>query len=1693
MKKTAQFFTTFTCVLVIVSIFLVANAQHTPKEQAQQILDATGVNGGLIVHVGCGNGQLTAALRANDSYLVHGLDADADNIEQAREHIRSLGLYGQVSVEHWTKNTLPYVDNTVNLVVSENLGGVPTDEMMRVLCPNGVAYIKTGDTWTKTVKPRPREIDEWTHYLHDASNNAVADDSVVGPPRRFQWLGSPRWSRHHDHMASMSACVSAGGRIFYIIDEGLRASIHLPSKWSLFARDGFNGTILWKKPIGPWMVRMWPLKSGPAQLPRRLVAVDDRVYVTLGMDGTGLSSLDAATGQVLWTQPNTVMTEEVLYSDGVLFAMVKDNPPVTTWNDYARQSMGKVANDFPWDEANRWVTAMDADSGTILWQEAYPVAPLSLAVAANGVYFHDGNRIVCLDKQNGNKLWASVPIPRWLAMAPKFGPSLVVHNGVVLFEGGDSAKALTALSASTGRVLWKSNHPATGHNCPYDLLVVGGLAWVGAIAGGKDSATFTGWDPHTGQKSSFPLDVQASWMHHRCYRAKATDSYLLTSRMGIEFVDPIAEHWEVHHWVRGGCLYGIMPCNGLIYAPPHDCTCYLQSKLFGFCALAPEHSNPEYPQAPPDAERLEHGPAYAEPLAEATADEDWPTYRHDATRSGSIQSNVPADLKLAWQIELGGKLTSPVIANGKVYLASVDTHTLYALNEDTGQMLWSYTAGGRVDSPPTVYNGRVLFGCADGWVYCLRASDGELIWRFQAAPEQLRMTAFEQLESVWPVPGSVLVLNDIVYCVAGRSMFVDGGLRLLLLDPITGSKISENVLDDRDPDTGENLQTRMVGKRMPVTLPDVLSSDGKSLYMRAQRFDLQGHREGLNRIDVANQHGEGVHLFCPTGFLDGSWFHRSYWIYGKDASEGWGGWFTAGQHAPYGRILVFDDSSVYGYARDPRYLRNSSILEYRLFAAAKKTAPGSIEYHWTNEPVPFLVRAMVLADKMIFIAGPPDVVDEEVAFDYWANRDIDPDMPAKLDEQDAALEGQSGALLWAVSALDGNKTAEYNLESPPVWDGMAAANARLYLSLQNGKVQCFVGTNYPPVVDAGEDQSIYPMATAILDATVTDDGLPRIDPCDPYSAPIGVTTNWSKLEGPGEVTFGDPSAFDTTASFSQWGEYTLRLTAFDGGVSYYDDIDIYVCRPGDMDRDKDVDMFDLAFFVAQWVHGGCDALNDWCSGADQTAGGSVNFADYSIMAANWLLGVHPAAPTNLVAEPGDSRISLDWDDNTEADLAGYNVYRSVTHGSGYTMINQSRLTSSQYVDTGVSNCITYYYVVTAEDTFGYGSGYSDEVSVSPGVQPVMKLIASVGLTIVRPGVSRWQDQANNNDASQGTPEERPEFVGSGINGRPAIAFDGTGQHLDVADSKDINTGGPYSGKTLVVVFKTGSDITSRQVIWEQGGGTRGLSFYLDSGNLYINGWNLAETQWGPTGLNSPVSANTTYVATLVVNAGAGTFEGFVNGTSIGRARGIAQLYNHSDDCAFGHKEGGTKFHDGTSSGTGNFAGRIAEFYQYNAVLPSSDRQRLEDALMSTYMYVAAPGASRSVEDFETADFSKFPWAHGGDDSWTITSRQGHSGAYSAQAGSIEDDGSTTLRVTIDCVSGNITFYRKVSSEPRCDYLKLYIDGVREGRWSGEEDWAEVSFPVTAGRRTFEWTYSKDGSVSEGGDTAWIDDIVFPVE
>ncbi|MHC4752028.1 MAG: outer membrane protein assembly factor BamB family protein, partial [Planctomycetota bacterium] len=642
--------------LTICSLLMLTTIANAAPEQesASQILADTSIRGGLIVHVGCGDGKLTAALRANDSYVVHGLDSDPRNVATARKHIQKLGQYGKVSVELWSGDRLPYIDNSVNLVVSEDLSGVSNSEVMRVLAPNGVAYVKSKGRWAKAVKPRPQEIDEWTHYLHDPSNNAVAHDSVIEPPSRYQWVGGPRYARQHDHMSSVSAVVSSNGRLFYIFDEAPRASILIPPKWRLIARDAFNGKLLWKRNIELWHPHLWRLKSGPQLLARRLVAIDDRVYVTLGVDAP-LSVLDAATGKTIRTYDGTKSTEEILCPDGVLILSVAgEGQPLRSDPKKRYATLTDMNNDVTnplWTQAPRKIMAIDPDSGQVIWQKESGLVSLSLAADGQRVLFHDGEKIQCLNMRTGQSMWASEPLPKKEGMRSSGGATLVLYDDVVLYSGHkERSTTMYALSVKDGKTLWQVPHHPCGHmGTPDDILVAGGLVWNGAVAQGRDSGTITGHDLHTGQvKSEFTPDVETHWFHHRCYRAKATDKYLLFSRTGIEFIDH-AKHWICHHWVRGACHYGIMPCNGLIYAPQHPCACYIEAKLYGFTALAPSSPKMRPRRNVPDTERLMRGPAYGAKLPSQVSNlkaDDWPTFRHDAGRSGAVETMVqPTGLK----------------------------------------------------------------------------------------------------------------------------------------------------------------------------------------------------------------------------------------------------------------------------------------------------------------------------------------------------------------------------------------------------------------------------------------------------------------------------------------------------------------------------------------------------------------------------------------------------------------------------------------------------------------------------------------------------------------------------------------------------------------------------------------------------------------------------------------------------------------------------------------------------------------------------------------------------------------------------------------------------------------------------------------------------------------------------------------
>ena len=132
-----------------------------------------------------------------------------------------------------------------------------------------------------------------------------------------------------------------------------------------------------------------------------------------------------------------------------------------------------------------------------------------------------------------------------------------------------------------------------------------------------------------------------------------------------------------------------------------------------------------------------------------------------------------------------------------------------------------------------------------------------------------------------------------------------------------------------------------------------------------------------------------------------------------------------------------------------------------------------------------------------------------------------------------------------------------------------------------------------------------------------------------------------------------------------------------------------------------------------------------------------------------------------------------------------------------------------------------------------------------------------------------------------------------------------------------------------------------------------------------------------------------------------------------------------------------------------------------------------------------------IEDFETGDFSKFPWTFGGTSNWFIDTIR-YAGKYSARSGPIGNNSTTKLELVYNVgAADSISFFCKVSSEQDYDFLHFFIDDVPLGQWSGEQDWIRSSYPVSAGTHTFKWWYITDISYLNGSNAGWIDNIVFP--
>ncbi|MCH5376688.1 MAG: PQQ-like beta-propeller repeat protein, partial [Planctomycetes bacterium] len=509
------------------------------------------------------------------------------------------------------------------------------------------------------------------------------------------------------------------------------------------------------------------------------VAEGDRLYV---VEGKRLVAVDAANGAIVREYPDAGEPRIVLVERGMLVITTSDS-----------------------------VRALDAESTAPLWSFACS-APRQLVAGDDTIALIHGRAergepvaTVVLDRETGAVRWKRDDLP-WLPKVTR----TVYHRGIVAYEvstfnNDGPGNALYLLSAADGTV--RLDHPflpGMNHNRQARAMFLEDRLWL--LHGGRGDADerfpirISALDYATGEV----LQTYRAGLAH-CFPPVMTSRYMLSGE--FDLTDLATGEVDAHQITKAACGQdgGWVPANGLIYVTPKHCVCWPMVR--GYTALATERpagSVADMDLRPSDFALETFAEAPAAPSA-PTGDADWPCYRHDAWRSGSTPSAAPGALPVRWSVDLGdraqsgpivedwrenmfvkGPVTAPVISGNRVVIARPDAHEVVGLDADGGSIAWRFTANGRVDTAPTIHRGLCLFGTKSGWVYCLRADDGRLVWRLRAAPVEEQIVAYGQLESPWPVPGSVLVIDDVAYFAAGRQSLADGGILIFAVQPSSG-------------------------------------------------------------------------------------------------------------------------------------------------------------------------------------------------------------------------------------------------------------------------------------------------------------------------------------------------------------------------------------------------------------------------------------------------------------------------------------------------------------------------------------------------------------------------------------------------------------------------------------------------------------------------------------------------------------------------------------------------------------------------------------------------------------------------------------------------------------------------------------------------------------------------------------------
>ena len=285
---------------------------------------------------------------------------------------------------------------------------------------------------------------------------------------------------------------------------------------------------------------------------------------------------------------------------------------------------------------------------------------------------------------------------------------------------------------------------------------------------------------------------------------------------------------------------------------------------------------------------------------EAASAVGWPTYRHDASRSGIASEPLAPPLTLGWVFvpphppdhAWGDPQPKPIEHNlelprlrfddayhvaavgNAVYFGSSADGQVYALDTATGTVRWRVATEGPIRCAPTVAGDRLYVGSDDGRVYCLDTATGRQVWTFQAAPTPERILGNGRMISVWPVRTGVLVNGGVAYFGAG--VFPAEGLFLYAVDADTGALRWKNDTYAKGGQSGISPQGYLLASADRLFVPSGRSmpaafdrKTGRFLFQRTFNWRATGLFGGTYTLLAGDLLFNGTEQIAAVSVKDG--------------------------------------------------------------------------------------------------------------------------------------------------------------------------------------------------------------------------------------------------------------------------------------------------------------------------------------------------------------------------------------------------------------------------------------------------------------------------------------------------------------------------------------------------------------------------------------------------------------------------------------------------------------------------------------------------------------------------------------------------------------------------------------------------------------------------------------------------------